>query len=68
MQYQKTYYNFLLTKRKGTSNKFCLRNIFIPMILILHHSKKEQALYFVLEKFEPKKFLNPKRNKQINLT
>ena len=41
--------------QKGTSNKFCPRNIFIPMIPILYLyfiiNKKEQAINFVPEIF-----------------
>ena len=37
--------------QKGTSNKFCPRNIFILMIPILHYKQKEEANNFVLEIF-----------------
>ena len=46
--------------QKGTSNKFCHRNILISMILILYHKQKEQAINFVSEIFRLKKLLKTK--------
>ena len=37
---QNIFSNFYHQNQKGTSNKCCPRNIFIPMILILYHKQK----------------------------
>ena len=46
--------HFLLSKPKGTSNKFRPRNIFVPMILILPYKQKRTS-----NKFRPRNIFIP---------